>query len=349
MPAPSLASAAIAETSISSWLERSEIRRVGPLFARRLADQRDHLRALDRPQAVDDPLGVRLLGTDLGEVFAQQVGDDEPAALERVRPLERARQKLQLRELHRLVDVLEDPVDVGARFDELGRQAERLRRRVRVLEAAGVGDETDVKRLRDLAASGRRRARGGCPDHLGGRRRVGDEQVDVAEAGVVVMVVDVDHELRAIDGLRALGRSAARSRSRRRAGRAPRCRWAARAAPPSGRETGTRPASAPLPERYMTTSFPSARRPSVAPSSEPSASPSGFSCADDDEPLLRAEDVGNCLKVTRLRLGHCRPILAPREVRRKLVDQLRHPNAALDRSIVCERQVGVLREAPAPG
>ena len=32
------------------------------------------------------------------------------------------------------------------------------------------------------------------------------------------------------------------------------------------------------PERYITTSFPSARRPSAAPSIEPSASPSGFSC-----------------------------------------------------------------------
>ena len=63
----------------------------------------------------------------------------------------------------------------------------------------------------------------------------------------------------------------------------------------------------------MTASFPSARSPSAAPSSEPSASPSGFSCADDEEPLVRADRVGDCLKVTRLRLGHRRPILAPRE------------------------------------
>ena len=76
---------AIAETSISSWLERSEMRRVGPVLARRLADQRDHLRALDRAQVVDDAFGERLLGAHLGEVVPQQVRDDEPAAVEQLR------------------------------------------------------------------------------------------------------------------------------------------------------------------------------------------------------------------------------------------------------------------------
>ena len=83
---------------------------------------------------------------------AQEVRDDEPAALVELRALERAREQLQLRELHRLVDVLEDPVDVGAGLDQLGGEPQRLRRRVRVLEAAGVGDEPDVERLGDLAA-----------------------------------------------------------------------------------------------------------------------------------------------------------------------------------------------------
>ena len=50
-------------------------------------------------------------------------------------------------------------MDVGAGLDELGGEPERLRRRVRVLEAARVGDERDVERLRDLRASARRRAR----------------------------------------------------------------------------------------------------------------------------------------------------------------------------------------------
>ena len=92
---------------------------------------------------------------------------DEPPALVDLRPLERTRQQLQLRELDALVDALEDLVHVGARLDELGREAQRLRGRVRVLEPPGVGDERDVERLRDLrgqldvqlARAGRARSR----------------------------------------------------------------------------------------------------------------------------------------------------------------------------------------------
>ena len=51
-----------------------------------------------------------------------EVRDDEPPPSYELRPLERAREQLQLRELHRLVDVLEDPVHVGAGLDELGRE-----------------------------------------------------------------------------------------------------------------------------------------------------------------------------------------------------------------------------------
>ena len=40
--------------------------------ARRLADQRDHLRALDRAQLVDDALRVRLLRADVGEVVLRR-------------------------------------------------------------------------------------------------------------------------------------------------------------------------------------------------------------------------------------------------------------------------------------
>ena len=79
-----------------------------------------------------------------------EVRDDDPAALEDLRALERAREQLQLRELHRLVHLLEDRVHVGAGLDELGGEPQRLRRRVRVLEAARVGDERDVERLGDL-------------------------------------------------------------------------------------------------------------------------------------------------------------------------------------------------------
>ena len=38
--------------------------------------------------------------------------------------------------------------------------------------------------------------------NLRGRRRVGDDEVDVAEAGVVVMVIDVDREARQVEHLR---------------------------------------------------------------------------------------------------------------------------------------------------
>src|SRR5579871_366128 len=75
-----------------------------PFVPRRLADQRDHLRPFDRAQVVDDPFRERLLGADGGEVAAQQVRDDEAAALEHLRAIERPREQLQLRELHGLVD-----------------------------------------------------------------------------------------------------------------------------------------------------------------------------------------------------------------------------------------------------
>ena len=73
--------------------------------------------------------------------LAQQVRDDEAPALVDLRPLERAREQLQLRELDRLVDALEDAVHVRAGLHQLGGQPQRLRRRVRVLEAAGVGHD----------------------------------------------------------------------------------------------------------------------------------------------------------------------------------------------------------------
>src|SRR5215470_7140694 len=93
--------------------------------ARRLADQRDHLRALDAPEVVDDPLRVRLLRADLGEVVLEQVAHDEPAALVDCRPLERASEQLELGELNGLVDEPEDAVDIGAGLDELCGEPQR--------------------------------------------------------------------------------------------------------------------------------------------------------------------------------------------------------------------------------
>ena len=172
-----------------------------PLVAGRLADQRHHLGAFDGAQGVDDPLGVRLLRADLGEVVAEEIRDDDPAALVELGALERAGEQLQLRELHRLVDVAEDVVHVGAGLDELGREPQRLRRRVRVLEAAGVGDETDVERLGDLRRERNVERAEDVADDLGGRRRLVDDQVDAAEAVVVVMVIDVEHQAGALDRL----------------------------------------------------------------------------------------------------------------------------------------------------
>ena len=96
------------------------------------------------------PSEYGLGSTDLGEVGAHEIRDDDASALEHPRALERAGEQLELRELDRLVDLLEDLVHVGAGLDELGGEPQRLRRRVRVLEAAGVGDERDVERLGDL-------------------------------------------------------------------------------------------------------------------------------------------------------------------------------------------------------
>src|SRR3954471_20967526 len=96
----------------------------GAAIARRFADERDHLGSLHGAEVVDDPLRVRLLGSDVREILPQQVRDDETAALEELRAVERAREELELRELDRLVDVAEDAVHVGSGLDELGCETE---------------------------------------------------------------------------------------------------------------------------------------------------------------------------------------------------------------------------------
>src|SRR5579864_551544 len=93
---------------VAARAQRYAVRR--PVVARRLADEGDHLGALDLAQVVDDPLGVRLLSADVVEVAAHEVRDDESAAFEELRPVERTREQLQLCELHRLVHLAEDAV-----------------------------------------------------------------------------------------------------------------------------------------------------------------------------------------------------------------------------------------------
>ncbi len=88
-----------------------------------LADERDELGAVDGAQVVDDPLRVRLVRARSLEVLAAELRDDDAAVGELRRPLERAREELQLRERRRLVHLDEDLRHVGAGLDELGRRA----------------------------------------------------------------------------------------------------------------------------------------------------------------------------------------------------------------------------------
>ena len=131
---------------------------------------------------------------DLGEVAAQEVRDHEPPALVDLGPLERPGEQLQLRELHRLVDLLEDVVHVRPRLDEVGREPQSLRGGVCVLEPAGVGDEADVEGFGDLGSQPDAERIEQITGDLGCRGRIRDDEVDGSEARVVVMVIDVDDE-----------------------------------------------------------------------------------------------------------------------------------------------------------
>src|SRR5579862_265682 len=89
------------------------------------------------------------------------------------------------------------------------------------------------------------------------------------------------------------------------------------------------------PARYMTTSLPSERSPTVNPESEPRASPSGFSCVTTTKRSCRrrasaAASMSLSVVVTSVLLG---------KLACELIDQRRHANTALDRFIVFERQL----------
>ena len=268
--------------------------------------------------------------------LAQEVRDDEPAALEELRAVERAREQLELRELHRLVDVAEDAVDVGSGLDELGREPQRLRRRVRVLEAARVGHERRRRApRRSRGVSTTPSSREEVADDLGGRGGVRDDEVDVAEARVVVMVVDVEHERARARAAPSLGRAGARSRSRRRAARARSRRRGARGAarraveePVLGRErrVAGEVHHDVLAERSS---------PSVVAEQRAERVAVGVLVRDDDEAVVGADRLRDRLEVSRRR----RRLIFGRKLARELVDQRRHPDAALDRRIVFEGQL----------
>jgi hypothetical protein len=83
-------------------------------------------------------------------------------------------------------------VHVDAGRDELGGHLVRARARVLVHELARVRDQADVERLGHLDGGLEVERPHQVPDDLGRARRLGHDEVDRAEVGVVVMVVDVD-------------------------------------------------------------------------------------------------------------------------------------------------------------
>src|SRR5215213_735382 len=91
------------------------------------------------------------------------------------------------------------------------------------------------------------------------------------------------------------------------------------------------------PARYITTSFPSVRRASDVASSDPSASPSGFSCVttvNRSWSRIAPTTASSSLCVV-VAVG----LISGRKVARELIDQRRHPHAVLDGRIVCEGQL----------
>ncbi|MER3411350.1 MAG: hypothetical protein C4305_02830, partial [Thermoleophilia bacterium] len=83
---------------------------------------------------------------------------------------------------------------VHACLDQLGRKTEGLGGRVGVLEAPGIGDESDVQGLGDLWRQGDSQLAQEVADDLSRGGGVGHNQVHGREASVVVVVVDIDRD-----------------------------------------------------------------------------------------------------------------------------------------------------------
>src|SRR5579872_992964 len=90
------------------------------------------------------------------------------------------------------------------------------------------------------------------------------------------------------------------------------------------------PGSGAPPARYMNASLPSWRSASVVASSEPSASPSGFSCV-----VTRKRSCERSASTTAARSASLLVVVICDEV----IDQLRHAHTFLNRRIVLERQL----------
>ena len=159
----------------------------------------------------------------------------------------------------------------------------------------------DVERLGDLGRQRDVELAEQVADDLGGRRRVGDDQVDVAEARVVVVVVDVDDERGALERSpvswpmrRAFAQSTASStRSSRSAGRLAQ-QVVEREEAVLGRQRRV------AGEEHDDVLAERAQRRASSPSIEPSASPSGFSCVTTRKRSCVAERVGDRFEVSRV-------------------------------------------------
>ena len=137
------------------------------------------------------------------------MGDNHSPTLEYPRPVRCTTDQLELRDLKRFVNLLEDGVEIRARLDQLGRKTIRLRRGAGILELPRVGHERDVERLRNFRGELNAEFAEDVPQELTRRRSVCHDEIEVAEAAVVVVMIDVDDEVRAVDrsrvGAHAIG------------------------------------------------------------------------------------------------------------------------------------------------
>src|SRR5207247_2555220 len=98
----------------------------------------------------------------------------------------------QLLDRDALVEAPEGVVDVDPGFDQVGGHPMRGRTGVLVHEPPRVGDEGDVQSAGDVGRDLGPEAAGDAVDDLGRAGGVGVDEVDRPEAGVVVVVVDVE-------------------------------------------------------------------------------------------------------------------------------------------------------------
>ena len=191
-PPPS--SRAIADTSTAGSAVRSETRYMpsGPASLTRAAARMPRTPA----HHLDDALGVAAAGGV--EVVAREHGREHAAAGQRTGALERAAHEQQAVERLLLVEMARHRGGIDAGLDHGRRDPVRARAGVAVPEAAGVGDHPDVERLGDLPGDRPAGLLEDVPDDLRGAGGERLDQVEVAEAGVVLVVVDVDHHPRAL-------------------------------------------------------------------------------------------------------------------------------------------------------